>query len=100
MAHITGGGLAGNLQRALNPGVDAVIDRGAWDVPAVFGFLQARGGVEQEEMSRVFNMGVGYCLVVRPTFTNAIVERLGRMGETARVIGKITRGKGGVRERG
>lgn len=100
MAHITGGGLAGNLRRALNPRVDAVIDRGAWDVPPVFGFLQARGGVEPEEMRRVFNMGVGYCLIVRPTFTSAIVERLVRMGETACVVGKITRGKGRVRIRG
>ena len=98
MAHITGGGLAGNLQRVLNPSVDAILNRTSWDVPPLFRFLQEQGNVAEEEMRRVFNMGVGYCLIVRPAFTNAIVDRLSRSGETAWIIGTIEKGKGCVRE--
>jgi len=98
MAHITGGGLAGNLERALNPKVDAVLDRSSWDVPPVFRFLQDRGDIDEEEMRRVFNMGVGYCLIVRPAFTNGVIAKLEKMGEQPVVIGKIRKGKGVVHE--
>ncbi|GJM19176.1 MAG: phosphoribosylformylglycinamidine cyclo-ligase [Phycisphaeraceae bacterium] len=97
MAHITGGGLAGNLERALHPKVDAVLDRDAWEVPAVFSYLQKHGGVEPDEMDKVFNMGIGYCLIVRPTFAAAVARRLARFGETVHTIGTITRGTGAVR---
>ncbi len=98
MAHITGSGLAGNLCRALNPKVDAVIDRSSWPVPALFEFLQRHGGVPDEEMRRVFNMGIGYCLIVRPDFADSIASRLRRLGERVYVIGKVVKGKGEVRE--
>ncbi len=98
MAHITGSGLAGNLCRALNPKVDAVIDRSSWPVPALFEFLQRHGGVPDEEMRRVFNMGIGYCLIVRPDFAESIAARLKRLGERVYTIGKIVKGKGEVRE--
>ena len=97
MAHITGGGLAGNLCRALPEHVDAIIDADAWDVPPVFPFLQEQGGVNDEEMDRVFNMGVGYCLIVRPTFADSIAKRLEKLGERVYHLGKITKGKGQVR---
>ncbi len=97
MAHITGGGLAGNLCRALHGGVDAVIDPGAWDVPPIFPFLQARGGVSDDEMAKVFNMGVGYCLIVRPTFADSIARRLEKLGERVYRLGTITKGQGRVR---
>ncbi|MEZ6319036.1 MAG: phosphoribosylformylglycinamidine cyclo-ligase, partial [Phycisphaerales bacterium] len=97
MAHITGGGLAGNLERALHDKVDAVVDSGAWDVPPVFRFLQDAGGVDEEEMRLVFNMGVGYTLIVRPTFAESVARRLRRMGETVWTIGKVVKGKGRVR---
>ncbi len=97
MAHITGGGLEGNLNRALHDGVDAVVNRRAWDKPAVFEFLQKKGGVAEDEMWRVFNMGIGYCLIVRPTFAESIVRRLERFGERVWTIGRIERGKGVVR---
>ncbi|MEM9372443.1 MAG: phosphoribosylformylglycinamidine cyclo-ligase [Planctomycetota bacterium] len=100
MAHVTGGGLAGNLERALHDKVDAVIDRTSWDVPEVFRFLQARGGIEASEMDRVFNMGVGYCLIVRPTFAAGVKRRLEKMGETVFELGKITKGKGRVKLKG
>ena len=97
MAHITGGGLAGNLARALHPGVDAVLDRSAWPVPPVFGFLRKEGGVEPAEMDRVFNMGIGFCLIVRPTFADAVTRRLTRAGEAVFRIGEIVEGSGEAR---
>ncbi len=100
MAHITGGGLAGNLERALHEGVDAVIDRRAWEVPPVFRFLQKHGGIADEEMEKVFNMGIGYCLIVRPHFAEAAVEKLRKFGETVSIIGKVTKGKGRVKLKG
>jgi phosphoribosylformylglycinamidine cyclo-ligase len=99
MAHITGSGLSGNLARALHPAVDAVIDRSAWPVPTIFRFLQQQGRVDEEEMRRVFNMGIGYCLIVRPSFAASVKQQLERSGERVHVIGKITRGKGHVKEK-
>ncbi len=97
MAHITGGGMEGNLNRALNSEVDAVIDEAKWPVPPVFRFLQRHGNIAEDEMRRVFNMGIGYCLIVRPTFADAVARRLEKSGEKVHVIGRITRGKGRVR---
>jgi phosphoribosylformylglycinamidine cyclo-ligase len=99
MAHITGSGMVGNLERALHLGVDAVVERSAWPVPAVFRFLQKHGRVEEEEMRRVFNMGIGFCLIVRPSFAASIREQLQRSGERVYEIGKIVKGTGKVRER-
>lgn len=100
MAHITGGGLAGNLERALHDRVDAVLDAGSWDVPAVFPFLQEHGKVSDAEMARVFNMGVGFCLIVRPTFADSVARRLEKLGEKVYRLGKITKGKGRVKVKG
>jgi phosphoribosylformylglycinamidine cyclo-ligase len=99
MAHITGGGLAGNLERALNDKVDAVVDRSSWEVPPIFDYLAAKGGVDDDEMRRVFNMGIGYVLIVRPTFADSIAEQLEKMGERVFRMGRIVRGKGTVKER-
>ncbi|MEM6259206.1 MAG: phosphoribosylformylglycinamidine cyclo-ligase [Planctomycetota bacterium] len=96
MAHITGGGLPGNLNRALPADLDAKLKLKQWAVPAVFDFLRKRGGVSREEMLRVFNMGIGYTLVVRPHFADAVAERLRRTGERVFEIGRITRGTGRV----
>jgi phosphoribosylformylglycinamidine cyclo-ligase len=100
MAHITGSGMSGNLCRALHNKVDAVVDRGAWPMPPLFAFLQRHGRVETEEMYRVFNMGIGYTLIVRPAFAESVKERLEKLGETVYVIGKVVKGKGEVREIG
>lgn len=94
MAHITGGGLADNLVRALNDKVDARIDSGEWPTLPVFTFLQKHGNIAIDEMRRVFNMGIGYCVIVRPTFADALAERLTRCGERVYTIGKITKGTG------
>jgi len=98
MAHITGSGMAGNLCRALHPKVDAVVDTSSWPVPPVFTFLQEKGGIEEEEMRRVFNMGIGYTLIVRPKFADSIKEQLEKLGEKVYVIGEVVKGKGEVRE--
>jgi phosphoribosylformylglycinamidine cyclo-ligase len=82
--------------RALHGKVDAVIDASGWEVPAVFRFLQEHGKVEDAEMERVFNMGVGYCLVVRPTFAEGVAEKLRKAGETVWTIGTIREGTGRV----
>jgi phosphoribosylformylglycinamidine cyclo-ligase len=63
LAHVTGGGITGNLARVLPEGVGAVVDPSAWERPAVFGWLGAHG-VPEDELRRVFNIGIGYCAVV------------------------------------
>ena len=91
MAHITGGGIAGNLPRVLPRGLGARIDLGSWAVPNVFRALAGRGGVVAGEMYRVFNMGVGMILVVSPARE---VEVLGALGDGARGVGEVVRGPG------
>lgn len=96
MAHITGGGLPGNVNRALHNSVDAKISRKAWDIPPLFKFLKSRGKVDDQEMLKVFNMGVGYTLIVRPHFADAVMDKLRKQGEQPFVLGKITAGTGRV----
>jgi phosphoribosylformylglycinamidine cyclo-ligase len=98
MAHITGSGMGGNLCRALHGKVDAVVDCASWPVPAIFGFLQKSGRVDEEEMRRVFNMGIGFCVIVRPAFAESVREHLRKLGERVYTIGRIERGTGQVRE--
>lgn len=95
IAHITGSGLPGNLPRMAPPDCDIVINRGAWPVPPIFSLL-AHHGVSEEEMFRVFNMGIGLALSVRPKSTAAVERALNRAGETAMVIGRVRRGRGQV----
>jgi phosphoribosylformylglycinamidine cyclo-ligase len=90
--------MSGNLSRALHSKVDAVVDRSSWPMPPLFAFLQKHGRVETEEMYRVFNMGIGYTLIVRPAFAESVKERLEKLGETVYVIGKVVKGKGEVKE--
>jgi phosphoribosylformylglycinamidine cyclo-ligase len=97
MAHITGGGLPGNVCRALGPKVDAVIDPASWQPHPIFPFLARHGGVERDEMFRVFNMGIGYVLMVRPAFAEAVCAKLAKLGENPVVIGAIAKGSGEVR---
>jgi phosphoribosylformylglycinamidine cyclo-ligase len=96
MAHITGGGLVGNIPRVLPSDCDAVLKTSSWKVPAIFDFLQRRGPVEKTEMYRVFNMGIGYVLVAAPDFADAIQDKLTRSGETVYRIGHIAPGTGKV----
>lgn len=93
MAHITGGGLPGNLPRVIPRDCDAVIWRRSWPVPPIFRLLQHLG-VDEEEMYRVFNMGIGFVLVVRPAFARSVAAQLEKMGEVVHRIGVIRRGSG------
>lgn len=96
MAHITGGGLVGNLPRVLPANCNAVIKKGSWDIPPIFKYLQKAGPVEETEMYRVFNMGIGYVLVVAPDFADSVTKKLTRYGEKVYQIGKVTAGTGKV----
>lgn len=89
IAHITGGGLAENMERILPPGISVDIDSNAWDVPKVFPWLQELGKVERDEMFRVFNMGIGLTLIVSPYYADSVVRMLGDSGHEAMVIGSV-----------
>lgn len=92
MAHITGGGLIENLPRVLPPDCSAMIERRAWTPQHIFGMIQEDGGIADEEMFRVFNMGIGMALICRSEVASAVVQRLNDSGESAYVIGEIVRG--------
>lgn len=94
MSHITGSGLPGNVPRTLGSHLNARISRKAWEVPAVFRFLQQQGQVADDEMLDVFNLGVGYVMVVRPHFADSIEHQLTRLGQQVWKLGRITRGTG------
>jgi phosphoribosylformylglycinamidine cyclo-ligase len=93
IAHITGGGLHENLERVLPPGIGVTIDRGSWNVPPVFTWLQKLGDVDDDEMFRVFNMGVGLVLVVSPYYAESIQQQLAKSGLASWVIGRAVEGK-------
>ena len=94
LAHITGGGIPGNLPRILPDGLGAVVRRGSWDVPTLFRTLAELGKVDESEMFRVFNMGVGMLASVRPEEADAVVERLRDRGEAAWIAGEVVEGAG------
>jgi len=96
-AHITGGGLPDNLSRILPKGCRAVVRRGSWREPPIFGLIQRIGRVSDEEMFHVFNMGVGLCLVVSRDQAEEAMEALRGMGEEPSLIGEIEEGNGEVR---
>jgi len=89
MAHITGGGITGNLARVLPDGCRAVLDATTWRVPGVFQLLQRLGDVPRDEMYRTFNMGIGYTLVVAPRRLPAVLAKLQEHGEKPVVLGSI-----------
>ena len=90
-AHITGGGLIQNPPRAVAPGLRPVIDWSAWALPQVFGWLQRTGGVEDHELRRTFNCGVGMILIVSPGNAEPVLAGLLKAGETPFVCGELAR---------
>jgi phosphoribosylformylglycinamidine cyclo-ligase len=93
MAHVTGGGLVGNLPRALG-GLGARLDAGSWSEPSVFGLICSLGGVPESEMRAVFNLGVGFCAVVPPEGAEAGLRALHGAGCEAWRIGEVTEAGG------
>jgi phosphoribosylformylglycinamidine cyclo-ligase len=91
MAHITGGGITGNLPRILPKGCKAVIRKGTWDVPPIFPFLQERGNISEDEMYKTFNNGIGMILVIPPKDAQKVMARLQALGERGFIIGEIVK---------
>ncbi len=89
VAHVTGGGLVGNLPRVLPAGVDAVVDRSTWEVPRVFGEIQRLGSVADDEMVRVFNLGIGMVVVVPADDVGRALALLAESGHRAVEIGRL-----------
>jgi phosphoribosylformylglycinamidine cyclo-ligase len=96
LAHITGGGLTDNLPRVLPKKMHASLKVGAWEVPEIFHLLQEHGDVSTEEMFRVFNMGIGMCLVVDSAAAGEFLSRLKKAGHKAMPIGTVQKGGSGV----
>jgi len=96
LAHITGGGLVDNVPRILQPGLTARLDRSGWEMPRLFQWLQQQGGVEDAEMHRVFNCGIGMVLVVDAAQADAVAATLREQGETVSRIGEIVEQKDGM----
>ena len=96
MAHVTGGGLPGNLPRVLPEGCRARISRTAWTPPPVFATLQHAGRVDETEMFRAFNMGIGYVIVLPPKDVDRATDVLRDAGETVLRLGEIVAGERGV----
>lgn len=95
-AHITGGGFYENIPRALNPNVDAVIEKRLIPTPPIFHFLMEKGGVDEEEMYRVFNMGIGFVVIVDQKNEDTAIQILKEKGTLGIVIGRIIKGNGKV----
>ncbi len=94
MAHITGGGIGGNVPRVLPPGFSARLKQDAWSPHPIFSWLEKNGPVDREEMFSVFNMGIGYVMIVRPTFTKPIMTALRTLGEKPCFMGKVRKTEG------
>jgi phosphoribosylformylglycinamidine cyclo-ligase len=95
LAHITGGGIPGNLPRVLPSGVRAEIDLSSWPVPPIFGFLAKIGDIEPDELLQSFNIGIGMILVVPPQNVKSVEANLKRRREKFFRIGRIERGDSG-----
>jgi phosphoribosylformylglycinamidine cyclo-ligase len=96
IAHITGGGIKGNLARVLSPHTDAVVRRREWEVPRIFGEIQRLGAVTDEEMAKVFNLGIGMVLAVPAMDAYKALDNLRANGHRAVEIGQVTDGRGDV----
>ena len=93
MAHITGGGLPENLPRCLPSGVHGVIDAKSWERPAVFRWLQERGEIPEVDMWHTFNMGIGFCLVVKADTVDAVLTSCSEKGYVAWQLGTVALGE-------
>jgi phosphoribosylformylglycinamidine cyclo-ligase len=95
LAHVTGGGIPGNLPRVLPNGVKAEIDLASWPIPAIFKYLARLGKIDAAELLQSFNMGVGMILVVPPKNVRSVEADLKKHREKFFLIGRIERGESG-----
>ena len=100
LAHITGGGLPGNVVRVLPPTVDAVLHKSAWQRPALFNWLQTEGNIPEDDLLRTFNCGIGMTVIIRREDAEPAREVLEQAGETVTLLGEVTAGTGQVDLRG
>ena len=96
MAHITGGGFYDNIPRVIPAGLTVRIAEGSWPIPPVFRLIQERGGVDEPEMFRTFNMGIGMVLVVDPKAAGTAISLFRKLGQKAWMIGDLRPGPSGV----
>jgi phosphoribosylformylglycinamidine cyclo-ligase len=96
LAHITGGGLVDNVPRILPPGRRVFLHRGKWEVPPVFPWLQRLGNIEQSEMEQVFNLGIGFVVVVSPYYADSVRKQLAEDRIKVFEIGEVREGEPGV----
>ncbi len=89
ISHITGGGIEGNTKRLLAKGLGLHIEWDNWEAPAIFRLIQKYGGISDEEMRKVFNLGIGLILVARPSTCDEMIDKLRASGETPRVVGSV-----------
>jgi phosphoribosylformylglycinamidine cyclo-ligase len=96
LAHITGGGLTDNIPRVLRAGLEVVLQRAAWPRPALFEWLARTGRIEESEMHRTFNCGIGMIAIVASERADEALQLLARLGETAMLLGEVRCGNRGV----
>ncbi|MEI7860773.1 MAG: phosphoribosylformylglycinamidine cyclo-ligase [Acidimicrobiales bacterium] len=96
VAHITGGGFAGNIPRSLPEGCRAIVEQGTWEVPRIFGEIRRHGQVDDAEMARVFNLGLGMVMMVSSDTAGAALDALRGAGLDAVTVGRVEAGEHGV----
>jgi phosphoribosylformylglycinamidine cyclo-ligase len=96
IAHITGGGIPGNLKRVLPPDCDGIVNMSSWDIPRIFSEIQRLGDVEEEEMLRVFNLGIGMIVIAGVEQRDSVLDALNRPGVEVCAIGRVKEGSGKV----
>ena len=97
LAHITGGGFVDNIPRILPKNCDAVIRKGAWEVPPIFCVMRQRGPIEERELYQVFNMGIGMAMIVAGERADAVLSFLKSQMEKVWIIGEVVLGTGATR---
>ncbi|MHB8262540.1 MAG: phosphoribosylformylglycinamidine cyclo-ligase [Acidimicrobiales bacterium] len=96
VAHITGGGIPGNLKRSLSPDCDGIVNMSLWDRPRIFYEIQRLGNVDSEEMLKVFNLGIGMIVIASSGERDRVLDALNEAGADARVVGRVKEGSGKV----
>ena len=95
-SHVTGGGFYENIPRMLPQGIRAVVNKNAYEVPAIFKMLQKEGNIEEKMMYNTYNMGIGMVIAVDPTQADAALKAIQAAGETAYILGEVQEGEKGI----